>query len=98
MIRWSTIFYRKAQEQRKAEMEKVSKGIEDPRGPAEDRREEFPLSRGRGRAVEESGIISLADAVESASRSLKKPTPAKIRALIEEIVRRGCAEGQLDQC
>src|SRR4030081_903999 len=34
----------------------------------------------------ESGIISLADAVESASRSLEKPTPQKIEQLVNDII------------
>jgi len=46
----------------------------------------------------ESAIISLADAIESASRSLQKPTPAKIKQLIEDIVRSRLEEGQLDEC
>jgi putative nucleotidyltransferase with HDIG domain len=46
----------------------------------------------------ESGIISLADAVESASRSLEKPTPQKIEQLVNDIINRRIAEGQLDEC
>jgi cyclic-di-AMP phosphodiesterase PgpH len=46
----------------------------------------------------ESGIISLADAAESASRSLDKPTPQKIEQLINDIVSKRIAEGQLDEC
>ena len=46
----------------------------------------------------ESAIISLADAVESASRSLSKPTPAKIEALVEDIIRSRLRDGQLDDC
>ena len=46
----------------------------------------------------ESGIISLADAVESASRSLEKPTPQKIEQLVNDIVNKRIAEGQLDEC
>lgn len=45
----------------------------------------------------ESAIISLADAVESASRSLKKPTPKKIEELIEEIFKDRLLDGQLDR-
>jgi len=90
-------FYRKAQEHRKADLEKVSKGIEDPGDlPKIDEKSfRYPGPRPRTR---ESGIVSLADAVESASRSLQKPTPPKIRALIDEIVQSRVAEGQLDQC
>ena len=46
----------------------------------------------------ESGIISLADAVESASRSLEKPTPQKIEQLVNDIVSKRITEGQLDEC
>jgi hypothetical protein len=90
-------FYRKAQEQRKTEMDKVSKGLEDPQDlpKIEEKSFRYPGPRPRTR---ESGIISLADAIESASRSLKKPTPGKVRGLIDEIVQARVAEGQLDQC
>jgi putative nucleotidyltransferase with HDIG domain len=46
----------------------------------------------------ESGIIMLADAAEAASRPLEKPTPGRIRDLIERIVRDRLADGQLDDC
>ena len=46
----------------------------------------------------ESAIISLADAVESASRSLQKPTPQKIEQLIEDLTRARIREGQFDEC
>lgn len=46
----------------------------------------------------ESGIISLADAVESASRSLERPTPQKIEQLVNDIISKRIAEGQLDEC
>ncbi|MDF1851616.1 MAG: HDIG domain-containing protein [Verrucomicrobiales bacterium] len=44
----------------------------------------------------ESAIISLADSVESASRSLQKPTPKKIDELIDGIFRDRLNDGQLD--
>ena len=44
----------------------------------------------------ESAIISLADSVESASRSLQKPTPKKIDELIDNIFRDRLNDGQLD--
>lgn len=46
----------------------------------------------------EAAIISLADAVESSSRSLDKPTPARVEALVDEIVQNRMADGQLDEC
>jgi cyclic-di-AMP phosphodiesterase PgpH len=45
----------------------------------------------------ESGIISLADAIESASRSLEKPTPQRIEQLVADIVRNRIIDGQLDE-
>lgn len=44
----------------------------------------------------ESAIISLADSVESASRSLQKPTVKKINELIDDIFRERLNDGQLD--
>lgn len=41
-------------------------------------------------------ILSLADAAEAASRSLQKPTPQKIDALVWEIFRKRIRNGQLD--
>jgi membrane-associated HD superfamily phosphohydrolase len=46
--------------------------------------------------TKESGIICLADAVESASRSLQKPTPKKIDELIDDIFKDRLNDGQLD--
>lgn len=45
-----------------------------------------------------SAIIMLADAVESASRSLDEPTPTSIRSMVEKIVSARLADGQLDEC
>ena len=44
-----------------------------------------------------SAIVMLADAVESASRSLEQPTPTHIRATVEKIVAARLADGQLDE-
>jgi putative nucleotidyltransferase with HDIG domain len=46
----------------------------------------------------ECGIISLADAVESASRSLEKVTPQKLGQLIGDIIEKRVLDGQLDEC
>jgi len=45
----------------------------------------------------ESAVISLADAVEAASRSLRKVTPQHLGELIETIFRNRIADGQLDE-
>lgn len=46
----------------------------------------------------ESGIICLADAVESASRSLQRPTPQRIEDLVEDVIELKMEEGLLDDC
>ena len=46
----------------------------------------------------ESGLISLADAIESASRTISKPSPSRIRSLVDEIVFKRVRDGQLDAC
>jgi len=48
--------------------------------------------------TKESAIISLADVVESASRSLEKPTPQKVEQLVSELIEERIADGQLDEC
>jgi len=90
-------FYRKAQEQKKADMEKVERRIENAEDlpKVEEKNFRYPGSRPSTR---ESGIICLADTIESASRTLRKPTPAKIRALVEELTRAKINDGQLDGC
>jgi len=90
-------FYRRAQDQKKLELEKVDRRLENPEDlPLVDEKNfRYPGPRPRTR---ESGIIALADSVESASRSLKKPTPARIRALVEDLVRSRIQDGQLDDC
>jgi len=46
----------------------------------------------------EAAIISLADSIESASRTIGKPTPARVEQLVDEIVRNRVLDGQLDEC
>src|ERR1700739_1350480 len=48
--------------------------------------------------TKESAIVSLADIVESASRSLEKPTPQKVEQLVSELIEERIADGQLDEC
>ena len=92
-----TFFYRKAQEQKKNDLEKIDRRLENPEDlPMVDEKNfRYPGPRPSTR---ESGIIALADAVESASRTLKKPTPAKIRTMVDDIVLARIQDGQLDQC
>jgi putative nucleotidyltransferase with HDIG domain len=90
-------FYRRAQDQKKSEMEKVDRRLENPEDlpMVEEKNFRYPGPRPSTR---ESGIISLADSIESASRSLKKPTPPKIRTLVEDLIRAKINDGQLDDC
>ena len=42
--------------------------------------------------------MNLADSIESASRSLERPTPQKIEYLVNYIVETRVADRQLDEC
>jgi len=46
----------------------------------------------------ETAVLMLADAVESASRALVEPTPARIEGLVEEIAMKRLLDGQFDEC
>lgn len=84
-----TYFYHRARAQQEAEKESSSNTAvreADFRyaGPR-------PLSR-------EMGILSLADPVEAASRSMEKPTASRIESLVREIIENKLLDGQLDDC
>jgi putative nucleotidyltransferase with HDIG domain len=61
------------------------------------REESFRYSGPRPQS-REAGIISLADAVESASRCLEKVTPNRLEQLIHDIIEKRIIDGQLDEC
>ena len=90
-------FYRRAQEQKKADLEKVDRRLENPEDlpMVEEKNFRYPGPRPGTR---ESGISSLADTIESASRTLQKPTPAKIHSMVEDLIRAKINDGQLDDC
>jgi len=46
----------------------------------------------------EAAVLMLADAVESASRTLSEPSPARIENLVEELAMKRLLDGQFDQC
>jgi putative nucleotidyltransferase with HDIG domain len=48
--------------------------------------------------TKEAGILMLADAVEAASRNLEEPTPKRIETLVQQVVEKIFADGQLDDC
>ena len=46
----------------------------------------------------EAAVLMLADTVESASRTLVDPTPARISGLVDAIAQKKVADGQFDDC
>jgi hypothetical protein len=46
----------------------------------------------------EAAVLMLADAVESASRALVEPTPARIESLVHDIAMKRLLDGQFDDC
>ena len=46
----------------------------------------------------EAAVMMLADTVESASRVLREPTPARLENLVTEIARKKFEDGQFDEC
>ena len=74
-------FYKKAQEQSKESGKPVLE-------------EQFRY-RGEPPRTKEESIISLADACEAASRSLKEPTPERIDALVGDIIGKRFVNGML---
>ena len=90
-------FYHKAREQKRAEMEKIERKQENPEDlpMIEEKNFRYPGPRPMTR---ESGIIALADTIESASRTLRKPTPGRIKSLVDDLVRSKIEDHQLDDC
>lgn len=46
----------------------------------------------------EAGVMMLADAVESASRTLSDPTPKRIKSLVHSLVMKRLLDGQFSEC
>jgi cyclic-di-AMP phosphodiesterase PgpH len=46
----------------------------------------------------EAGILMVSDAVESASRTLSEPTPARIEGLVRDLINKRLHDGQFDEC
>ena len=90
-------FYRRALDYQEEVKKQVALGKAKATDVPEVSEKEFryPGPRPQSR---ESAIISLADAVESASRVLQKPTPQKIEQMVDEIVASRIKDGQLDEC
>ena len=90
-------FYNRAlrqQEEARAEMGTTHTREDDiPEVREENFRYSGPLPQ-----TKESAIISLADAVESASRSLEKPSPQRIEELVNDLIDERVADHQLNEC
>jgi len=79
-------FYRRATERSQA----------DPNGGEVDEHNyRYP---GPKPATRESAVLMLADAAESASRSLTEPTPARLAGLVHDIAMKRLLDGQFDEC
>ena len=48
--------------------------------------------------TKEAGIVNLADAVESATRTLRSPTPDRIKGMVQTLVKGRFTAGELDEC
>ena len=46
----------------------------------------------------EAAVMMLADAIESASRTLVDPTPSRIQGLVDKIAQKKMSDGQFDEC
>jgi putative nucleotidyltransferase with HDIG domain len=81
-------FYRRAIKNSKDENDGVATGVDE----ADFR---YPGPRPQTR---EAAVMMLADAVESASRTLREPTPARIENLVTEISKKKLDDNQFDEC
>ena len=78
-------FYRQASEQQESDPDA---------GEVDESSFRYPGPKPQSR---EAGVLMLADAVESASRALKEPTPSRIESLVEEIAMKRLLDGQFDE-
>jgi cyclic-di-AMP phosphodiesterase PgpH len=85
-------FYQRARKQ--AEQTAHGKGGEEVDLP-EEIEYRYPGPRPRTKEV---AILMLADAVESATRSMVEPTPSRIEALVRAIGNKRLMDGQFDDC
>jgi putative nucleotidyltransferase with HDIG domain len=88
-------FYNRARKQ----AEKSISQSKDQAAPEADMPEEieyrYPGPKPRTKEV---AILMLADAVESATRTMVEPTPSRIDALVRAIANRRLLDGQFDEC
>jgi hypothetical protein len=90
-------FYKRAQmkEEEQREEGKLSKVRDEDIPEVREESFRYPGPRPETR---ECAIVSLADSIESASRSLEKVTPQKIDQLVDDIIEKRVLDGQLAEC
>ena len=79
-------FYRRATERQQADPDA---------GDVDEQTYRYPGPKPTSR---ESAVLMLSDAVESASRALTEPTPARIASLVHELAMKRLLDGQFDEC
>jgi hypothetical protein len=79
-------FYRQAAERSQRDAEST---------PVSDRDFRYPGPKPQSL---EAAVLMLADTVESASRALVEPTPARIKGLVEDVSMKKLSDGQFDEC
>ena len=90
-------FYRRAQQQQD-DQRAGSKIMNIREDDIPEVREESFRYPGPKPQTRECAIISLADSIESASRSLERVTPQKIDQLVTDILQKRLIDGQLKEC
>ena len=73
------------------------KASKEAEGTGEPVREGMFRYRGPKPRSPESGIVMLADSVESAARSIEDASPSRIEKLVRAIVQQRLEDGQLDE-
>lgn len=79
-------FYRRAEQQNKTA---------DSGDTVEEKDYRYP---GPKPQTPEAAVMMITDAVESASRALREPTPGSIENLVQKIVKKRLDDGQFDEC
>tara|TARA_X000000950_G_scaffold36389_1_gene38905 strand:+ start:5366 stop:7711 length:2346 start_codon:yes stop_codon:yes gene_type:complete len=90
-------FYHQAQKQRNSEAHNDSNQSQEAQGNHRIHQSTYRYDGPKPR-FKESAIIFFADAVEAASRSLKKITQPSIEEMIDSILESRIKDGQLDEC
>lgn len=85
-------FFHRAKKQAE---EKAEESGEASAPTVEEMEYRYPGPRPRTKEV---AILMLSDAVESATRAMPEPTPARIEQLVRELANKRLLDGQFDQC